>query len=170
MEPDLVIPGLQGHGGRWAELYGNLQRPPMSRKMFTDGRHTCTVHSVHESPSHSGHGEGIGAEGPITNDLTDTGLDVQDWSEAEINADRTKLCRHEPAGAFDQILIPFLGQDAGRGKASKALAKTLDSAAFVIDGDQEFWSNGSNFGDEGRDLFDRFIILRNRIMPPAAGC
>lgn len=126
--------------------------------MFAHGSHSRTVHADHEASSHPGDCKGVRSKGAIPDDLADTGFDIEHRSKAKINAHGTKLSRHQPAGTLRQIFIPLLRVDTRGREPGEPLPESLDPPALMVDGNQEIRTNGANFGNQGRDLFDRRIV------------
>src|SRR5450755_4970203 len=71
------------------------------------------------------------------------GIEVEHRRKAEVHALRCELRCDDPPEAlgfvdgFARILVPTLSQRTHRGQIGEAVAKALNPAAFVIDGDQQ---------------------------------
>ncbi len=137
---------------------GILDHAAVSRKMLAHGRHAGPTHALGKGTRQTGNGLRVLAKGAVADHLTDAALYIQHRGKAEIDINGTQFCRHQPSGFFHQIYIARGIVSGSRRQAGETLAEALDAAAFVIDGDQQFWASGAYRRDQFDDLLGRFIV------------
>ncbi len=82
-------------------------------------------------------------QGPVSDDLGETEVEIDDGREAHVHAAGAKLRRHEPterAGGGEAglgVLVVEMSEGTRRRQAHEGLAKALHAPAFLVHGDQQ---------------------------------
>ncbi|MNM46663.1 hypothetical protein D3C81_576040 [compost metagenome] len=119
--------------------------PAMPREMLATRGHTCRIHASDERAGQSRCTQRVTLEGAAAHHGATLVVQVEHRSEAEVQANRQYLGRHQPAALLSQVFsIVVIGQRTHGRQAHKALAQTLYATTFLIHCQDQLGANGAD--------------------------
>ena len=119
--------------------------PAVPGEVFAGSGHPRLMHAADESGRQRGGPLRITLESATANHRTALVVEIQYRREAQIQANRQHLGRHQPAAMLGEHLgIVVVGDGAHRRQTQKALAQTLYPATFLIHRQQQIRAQGTD--------------------------